>query len=105
MKKLFLVLAFTAIYAISNSSIQAVNTVFKHSENTVFTQLEQEDATPEGEDEKEKDKKKKTVKKSSKCCPGKTAIKTGCSEAQKKSCAASKVKCGETKKDKKENKK
>lgn len=103
MKKLLLIIVLAAIYAIPASSVTATTTDFDNSKITIVADADENLTAPEGE--KEEDKKKKAVKKTTGCCPGKAAVKTGCSETQKKSCAASKVTCSETKKDKKEDKK
>ena len=100
MKKLFLILVLAAIYAIPASSGTVKTFDF---ENVNMSIVSDTDEIIIASEEDEKDKKKKTVKKSGSCCPGKAAAKTGCSNTQKKSCAASKVNCSET--TKKENKK
>ncbi|HKL31322.1 MAG TPA: hypothetical protein VJ919_02240 [Tangfeifania sp.] len=103
MKKLLFIVVMAAIYAIpaSSATVKMENSI--DSKITIVSDTDENVTTPEGE--KEKDKKKKAVKKTTGCCPGKAAVKSGCNETQKKSCAASKVTCTETKKDKKEEKK
>ena len=101
MKKLFLILVLAAIYAIPASSGTVSTFDFDSAEITIISNA---DEIAIAQKENEKDKKKKAVKKTSSCCSEKAAVKTGCSEAQKKSCAASKVSCSETK-NKKEDKK
>lgn len=104
MKKLVLILALAAIYAVSVSPAKA-NSADSTTQGVVITaDTDDINILPEGDDEKDK-KKKKTVKTTSSCCSGKAAAKTGCSEAQKKSCAASKVTCSETEKESKKDKK
>lgn len=103
MKKLLVILALAAIYAIPASSNTNKTMNFDDSKITIVSETDDIATTPK--EEKDKDKKKKAVKKAGSCCPGKAAVKTGCSEIQKKSCAASKVNCSETKKENKKDKK
>lgn len=103
MKKILVIIALAAIYAAAVSPAKAKTIIADNLKITIVADADDVNTLPEGE--KEKDKKKKAVKKSTSCCPGKAAVKTGCSETQKKSCAASKVSCAETKKEKKEDKK
>jgi len=74
----------------------------EESKITIVADSDDQVNTPE--EDKKKDKKKENVKAktaASGCCSAKTEVKTGCSEAQQKSCAASKVTCTETKKEEK----
>jgi len=100
MKKLLLIFAIATIYAVSASSVKANVVIIEKQEITIVDQADDNVIAPE--DDKKKDKKKENVKAktaTSGCCPSKTEVKTGCSEAQQKSCAASKVTCTETKKE------
>lgn len=102
MKKLLFIVVLVAIYAIpASSAIVKMNNPVD-SKITIVSDTDEKTTTPEGE--KEKDKKKKAVKKTTGCCPAKATVKSGCTEAQQKSCTASKVSCTETKKEKKQKK-
>jgi len=100
MKKVLLVLALVVAYgvSISNASTKVVSV----EKSNVTVVADSDDFSPAMEEEKDK-KKKKTTKA---CCGDKatTAKKctgekpsAGCSEAQKKSCAASGKTCGDAK--------
>lgn len=102
MKRLLFIVVLAAIYAIPASSATVKMENPADSKITIVSDTDENVTTPEGE--KEKDKKKKAVKKTTGCCSAKAAVQTGCTETQKKSCAASKVSCTETKKEKKEKK-
>jgi hypothetical protein len=104
MKKFLFIFALAAIFAIATTPVKANSFISKTSDVVLTTDVDDVNTVPEG-DEKKDDKKKKVVKKTTSCCSSKAAVKSGCSEAQKKSCAASKVSCSETKSEKEEDKK
>lgn len=98
MKKVVLVLALVVAYgvSISNASVKVVSV----EKSNVTVVSDSDDFSPAMEEEK-KDKKKKDAKKA--CCSSKAASakkacgekpSTGCSDTQKKSCAASGKTCG-----------
>jgi hypothetical protein len=98
MKKLFFILALVAVYAVSASSVKINPVADEKSQITVVADLEDDVKSTTLEDEKKKKDKKKTKAAATSCCPQKETVKTGCSTAQQKSCAASKVSCTEVKK-------
>lgn len=100
MKNLLLIFAIATLYVVSASSAKANVVIIEKQEITIVDQADDKVIAPE--EDKKKDKKKENVKAkaaASGCCSAKTEVKTGCSEAQQKSCAASKVTCTETKKE------
>jgi hypothetical protein len=100
MKKLFFILALTAVYAVSSSSVTGTEKAKEKQEITIVADTD--DAKSAAMEEK-KDKKKKKSTAVPSCCSQKETVKTGCSETQQKSCAASEVSCPGT--DKKKEKK
>ena len=98
MKKLLVVLALIMAYGVSISNAAPTISI---EESTVTVVADNDDFSPVIEEEKKK-KKKKTE---GTACTGQATAKkasgekpsTGCSDAQKKSCAASGKTCGEAK--------
>jgi hypothetical protein len=100
MKKSLVILAVVAFFALSVSSsftgpIISENTsveLVAEADNQVNTEIVTDD---------KKDKKKQKATPARSCCSQKEPVKTECSEAQQKSCAASKVTCPAEKKSEK----
>lgn len=100
MKNLLLIFAIATLYVVSASSAKASVIITEKQEITIVDQTDDKVITPEEDKKKEKKKEKVKAKAAtSGCCPSKTEVKTGCSEVQQKSCAASKVTCTEVKKE------
>lgn len=97
MKKVLVVLALIMAYGVSISNAAPTISI---EESTITVVADSDDFSPVMEEDKKK--KKKTEKA---CCGDKATAKkatgekpsTGCSDAQKKSCAASGKTCGEAK--------
>ena len=102
MKNVLLIIAVAAIYVVSLSYVRPAVTAVEESNITVVA--ETDDKAKTADEGKKKVKKQEAVKAKAPatgCCPAKTEVKTGCSEVQQKSCAASKVTCTEETKKKK----
>lgn len=84
MKKVLFVLALVAIYGIAISNVSAKVITTEKAQVTVVADADDNvTSVVEDDKDKKKDKKKEATK-----------AKTGCSETQKKSCAASGKTCG-----------
>lgn len=106
MKKVLFVLALVVAYGVSIANVSVKTIATEKSELSIVVDSDIQSISVE---EEEKDKKKKEEKKA--CCSSAKAESksacttkakgekpsTGCGEAQKKSCAASKKSCGEAK--------
>ncbi len=99
MKNVLLIIALTAIYVVSLSYVRPAVTAANESNITIVA--ETDDKAKTADEGKKKVKKQEVVKTKAPvtgCCPAKTEVKTGCTETQQQSCAASKVTCTEEKK-------
>ncbi|MFV0592658.1 MAG: hypothetical protein ACK5M7_14825 [Draconibacterium sp.] len=89
MKKILFILAIIATYGVSIANTSAKVNPVNSDKVTIVADDNSNITAPEGEKDKKKTEKKKTEAKVKE-----TKKATGCTEAQKKSCAASGKTCG-----------
>jgi hypothetical protein len=96
MKKSLFVLAIVAIFAVSASFSFTQPIISENSGIELLVEAENLTKKEVTNDKKAKKKQKETP--ASSCCSQKEPVKNECSQAQQKSCAASKVACPAEKK-------